>query len=515
MRTLVIAAALLATSTSLPPKQGARQWSGLIKIGKEAHFNRLNVDAQGYGELVDPEADAAKPLKVGPVTIRGRELSFTVPHDGQSTQCRGRLLRDALVGTTGACVLNFTATSPLPDPTKIFGAWKMADGRVVAIGTMADFLQPTLFDYRSGRARYLYHRPDGRFTAGAGMVNPEPTQLLIKRSASALEIRQGKRVERGHLLRFAERPIEWSNGAARLSGTLVMPLGRGPFPAVVLTQMSSPANRDAYRTWAYYFASKGIAALIYDRRGLGRSVGETAKSGMPELAADAVEGVHALQKQSGIQPRCIGTWGHSQGGWIAPLAAAQSPDVAFVIMQSGPGVTAAEQEIYRVGASARAMGLTEKEVAAATAYESALMGWVKDGSGRADLLASAKANANAPWASLVELVDASLPATSSERSKLFWYLDPASALAQVRVPILALYGDRDGFVPVERSREVLKRAFAQSRNPDAEIVTLPGAIHGMWQADKDSFAAVSNSNGFHPAYWPTIDRWLQREGLSR
>ena len=234
---------------------------------------------------------------------------------------------------------------------------------------------------------------------------------------------------------------------------------------------------------------------------------------MPELAADAVEGVHALQMQPGIQPRRIGTWGHSQGGWIAPLAAAQSPDVAFVIMQSGPGVTASEQEIYRVGASARAMGLSEADVAAATAYETALMKWVKDGSGRADLLASAKASVNAPWASLVELVDDSLPATSSERSKLFWYLDPASALAQVRVPILALYGDRDGFVPVERSREVLKLAFAKSHNRDAQIVTLPGAIHGMWQADKDSFAAVANSNGFHPTYWPTIDRWLRKEGL--
>ena len=184
-------------------------------------------------------------------------------------------------------------------------------------------------------------------------------------------------------------------------------------------------------------------------------------------------------------------------------------------MQAGPGVTAAEQEIYRVGASARARGMKDGEVAAATAYETALMQWVKDGTGRDALIATAKASSDARWASLVELVDDRLPKVSSARSKRFWYFDPAPELAKVRVPILALYGDRDGFVPVGRSREVLKKAFAESNNRDSEIITLPGAIHGMWQAEKDSFAEVAYSHGFHAGYWPAIDRWLTKQGLSR
>lgn len=513
---LALIASVLLPSPALPPPQPpATQWSGLLSVGTEAHFNRLNIDAKGNGELVDPEADTAKPMALGPVTIRGAILTFSIAHGGRQVHCSGKITGDSLIGKTADCSLNFAVTVPMSDPASAFGAWRMSDGRVVAIGTMADFLQPTLFDYRSGAARYLYHRGDERFTAGRRMVAPAPEQMSVKRSGASIEIRRGKRLERGTRLVFPERSIAWSNGEAKLSGTLVMPLGRGPFPAVVLTQMSSPAPRDAYRTWAYFFASRGIAALIYDRRGLGSSTGATADSGMVDLAADAVEAVHALQKQPDVRPRRIGTWGHSQGGWIAPLAAAQSSDVAFVIMQSGPGVTAAEQEIYRVGASARALGLKPAEVAAAVAYETALMQWVKDGSGRSTLIASAKASANSRWASLVELVDDSLPPVSSARSKRFWYLDPAPDLAKVRVPILALYGDRDGFVPVERSRTVLKIAFAQSKNPHAQIVTLPGAIHGMWRAERDSFRMVAYSNGFHPDYWPTIDRWLQQQRLSR
>lgn len=379
MRILLTAIAFLAAGIAAAQTAPVGQWSGIVSIGHEAHFNYLTIDAQGDGKLIDPEADPAKPLALGPVTANDGEVSFVVHRRGVPTRCAGRMSRSSWIGQTSDCTINFTATTPLADPTTTFGAWKMEDGRVVAIGTMADFLQPTLFDYRSGRARYLYHHSDGNFTTGSGMVNPEPAQSDVKIAGGRLEIRSRTGVERGRSLAFAERPIEWTNGAAQLSGTLVMPLGPGPFPAVVLTQMSSPAPRDAYRTWAYFFASRGIAALIYDRRGLGRSTGDTVKSGMPELAADAVEGVHALQKQPGIQPSRVGTWGHSQGGWIAPLAAAQSPDVAFVIMQSGPGVTAAEQEIYRIGASARAMGLAPVEIAAATAYETMLMRWVEDG----------------------------------------------------------------------------------------------------------------------------------------
>ena len=117
--------------------------------------------------------------------------------------------------------------------------------------------------------------------------------------------------------------------------------------------MSSPAPRDAYRTEAYFFAAHGIASLIYDRRGLGESSGDEQSAGLHDLADDAIAGVHRLQEQPEIDPRRIGAWGHSQGGWVAPIAAARSSDVSFVIAQSAPAITPAAQEVFRVGTNAR------------------------------------------------------------------------------------------------------------------------------------------------------------------
>ena len=263
---------------------------------------------------------------------------------------------------------------------------------------------------------------------------------------------------------------------------------------------------------AYFFAAHGLAALIYDRRGLGESKGDTANTGMIELANDAVEAVHALQKLPEIDGKRIGTWGHSQGGWIAPLAAAQSADVAFVIAQSGPAVTAAEQEIYRVETSARNSGLSEAEVEAAVKYERLLMQWVKTGEGREEIHAISKQSANEPWARFVELRE-DLPEKPTARSQKFWYLDPAPEFAKVRVPILAIFGSRDAFVPVDKSIPILKESLTKAGNQDVTVVVLPDAAHGLWATKIDSFRELTTSPGFHKDYWPTLLNWLRKQKL--
>lgn len=310
--------------------------------------------------------------------------------------------------------------------------------------------------------------------------------------------------------------MRWSNGAQTLHGTLMLPPGKGPFAAVVLTQMSSAATREAYRQQAEYFISQGLAALVYDRRGLGESklAGEE-RGGMIDLAQDAAAAVELLKQQPEIDPRRIGTWGHSQGGWIAPLAASLNPDVAFVIAQSGPTVTAAEQEIFRVEHSARAEGLSEDDVAAAIDYQRRLMSFVKTGEHREWLLQAAKGpQSKSRWAHLVEFQD-ELPQQVSQRSKTFWYFDPLPELAKVKAPMLSIYGDRDSFVPVQRSVQLLRQVTQQSGNERVQITVLPRAAHGLWEGDADGANGAARTRGFHPDYFPTLDRWLREQGLSR
>src|SRR5438477_8720315 len=129
---------------------------------------------------------------------------------------------------------------------------------------------------------------------------------------------------------------------SHLQGTLLIPPNRGRHPAMVLIHGSSTPSRNDFRFYADLFARRGIAALIYDKRDLGGDFGGASRVDLRDLAGDALAAVELLKSRDDIDPRQIGLWGHSEGGWVAPIAAAQSKDVALVISFSGPGVTYAE-----------------------------------------------------------------------------------------------------------------------------------------------------------------------------
>ncbi len=88
----------------------------------------------------------------------------------------------------------------------------------------------------------------------------------------------------------------------------------------------------------HWFAEHGVAALAYDKRGVNESTRDFRRVAFTDLAPDGLAAVAVLRARADIDPGRIGVWGLSQGGWLGPLAASQSKDVAFVIAVSGPGV---------------------------------------------------------------------------------------------------------------------------------------------------------------------------------
>ena len=151
-----------------------------------------------------------------------------------------------------------------------------------------------------------------------------------------------------HAVTLPEEEISFKDGDVTLAGSLLLPSTPGPYPAVVFVHGSGPSSRNDYRLIASYFAANGVAALIFDKRGVGKSSGNWAASGFDELAGDALAAIETLKTRADIQPRNIGLCGMSQAGWIMPLAASRSPDVAFLISLSGPGVSPEEQGAYMV-----------------------------------------------------------------------------------------------------------------------------------------------------------------------
>ncbi|GAB3380003.1 alpha/beta hydrolase family protein [Lysobacter fragariae] len=550
-RLLVLALAGVSAFSALaatPAGFRGKSYEGLIDAAGE--LSQARVSFEPVGEAWRAQVQIAGHGEVLPASVAfaGVQLTLELPGPNGPMRCTGVVDDVAIVAPTGAagCRLELVSADDGPLARQLGGAWRDAQGNIYAIARSGDSPASMWIDYQSGAWRGLVER-DGALHMGPSAATPWPEQYALVPDGEALWLRPaGTRRGGTRLLRIAlrEQPLQWTTGEATIKGTLILPeQGQGAraskkrvasvqaashvaskhvaskhatpkdgdrIPAVILTHMSSPGTREGYRQFAYFFAAHGIATLIYDRRGSGESSGDEASAGMHRLADDGVAAAQVLATLPQIDPARIGTWGHSQGGWIAPLAAARSPQVAFVIAQSASGVAPAKQELFRVEHNARDAGLDVDEVNAAIDYERRLMDWVRTGAGRDDIHALAKANASARWARFVELRD-DLPAKPSARSQSFWWFDPVPDLTKVRVPTLVIHGDRDGYVPVDASLPILRQALAGT---DAHFVLLPRAVHGLWVGDRDSSNEAMRSPGFHPDYWPQLLGWLRKQSLA-
>jgi hypothetical protein len=144
--------------------------------------------------------------------------------------------------------------------------------------------------------------------------------------------------------------IGFVSHGARLSGSIVLPMNLKPHSAVVFIHGSGEQTRNL--ALAARFANAGIAALVYDKRGVGKSGGkyesQQSVSGMniSLLADDASAALQALASHPVLKGIPIGLVGISQAGWIAPLAAERNRLAKFLVLWSGPVCKVSEEDIY-------------------------------------------------------------------------------------------------------------------------------------------------------------------------
>ena len=165
-------------------------------------------------------------------------------------------------------------------------------------------------------------------------------------------------------LRFRSEDVSYRNENIVLAALLMIPHSEGPVAAGVIIQGSGRSDRT--NQWARgiseLLVSQGLAVLLTDKRGSGKSEGTWQSADFNDLASDAIAGVKYLRSRKEIDTRRIGLIGLSQGGWIAPLAAARVEEVAFVIDISGAAVSFAEQSFVEMANTARQAGLSEEQV---------------------------------------------------------------------------------------------------------------------------------------------------------
>ncbi len=278
-------------------------------------------------------------------------------------------------------------------------------------------------------------------------------------------------------LPYLVQEVTFANGPTTLSGTLIEPRGKGPFPAVVLLQGSGPETRwGTNRFIADRLARAGIAALIYDKRGSGTSSGDWKTADYDDLARDALAGADLLRHRPEIDAAAIGLHGHSQGGIVAADAARLEPaHVAFIVSEDSVAGPVWQQDLYRVK-GALAQDFPPDQAAAALRLYSLFIDVARGKKPYEDLAAAEAPVIKEPWFDWLGL--------PPKDSWLWpWYLktgtvDTLDYWHAVKVPTLVVYGQHDALVPVDDSLAELGDTLKKSGAPYTALI-VPQAEHNL------------------------------------
>jgi pimeloyl-ACP methyl ester carboxylesterase len=296
---------------------------------------------------------------------------------------------------------------------------------------------------------------------------------------------------------YREEEVTFENAAAgvKLSGTLSLPKSERPAPAVILLTGSGAQDRDEsilghrpFLVLADHLTRRGIAVLRVDDRGVGGSTGSVSNSTTEDLAGDALAGVALLKRRKEINSRRIGLLGHSEGALVAPLAAARSPEVAFVVLLAGTGVSGDQIVLHQGELIARAEKADEKKIAATRVLQQQLFDIMKrepDNTKAEELLRRAVAESAALADSATAGDKAALESQIAAQTKVMltpWFryfisYDPAVALRKVRCPVLVLNGEKDLQVDPKQNLPPIAAALQEAGNRDVTIRELPGLNH--------------------------------------
>lgn len=281
-----------------------------------------------------------------------------------------------------------------------------------------------------------------------------------------------------HFLSYGSEQVSFRNGDVMLAGTLFQPRDRGPHPGVVVVHGSGPESRHEYSFYAQYLARRGIAALVYDKRGVGESTGELYRSDYGDYAEDAVAAVGSLASRSDIRRGAIGLFGFSEAEWVAPQAVARSDLISFVAVVGAAGTSPAEQVASEMAIRLRSRGYADSVVAEALALNERVFAYQRTGEGATDLEAALEQARSKAWFADAE----GLPERVHPAELYAWWrsvmdFDSDRAWKRVNVPVLLLKGgkdDRSAPGPMERR---IRTALREGGNHDVTVQVFPEADH--------------------------------------
>ncbi len=335
---------------------------------------------------------------------------------------------------------------------------------------------------------------------------------------------------------YAEREVKITHPAGHvLAGTLLVPEGASAqkrVPAVVLVTGSGPQDRDealmGHRPFAVLadaLARAGIMVLRCDDRGVGSSTGSFATATTRDFATDAIAELTWLATVPEADDHRLGVIGHSEGGLIAPIVAAEmaakgGPAPAYIVLMAGPGVSGAQVLSEQSVKMSLASGMTPAQVEPARIAHAAFMDAVMTNADEAKQVQAAKElilaqykaagadTANLKPEALDQQAKAVVKQMAAPWMRQFLTLDPRDALLKLRIPVMVLNGSLDAQVPVEQNIPVIEAALKEAGAP-ATVKVYPGLNH-LFQPAKtgalDEYATIETT--IDPQVLADIAAWV-------
>lgn len=351
-------------------------------------------------------------------------------------------------------------------------------------------------------------------------------RLLLMMSLLALFSLNTGLIQSQNATSFRSEDVTFLNDDITLAGTLTLPHGPGPHPAIIVISGSGEQNRDGevegfmpgyapLRFLAEGLTPEGFAVLRYDERGIGQSTGIHHAASSADFASDAEAAIDYLLSREVIDPDQIGLIGHSEGSNIVALVAADNPQLAFAISMAGQAVNGYELLIAQTIAVLEASGASQEEINAS--LETGLNEWhmvlSEDWAGiealARDLFATLPDDQR-PGPDIQDALIAQQDTFAKTWFSFFLTYNPADDWTQVTAPVLVIMADKDKQVPVVQNYPKFTLALENGVTSHYDIVILENTNH-LFQAGVETGALEEYAElepVFTPDLIPTILDWL-------
>lgn len=331
---------------------------------------------------------------------------------------------------------------------------------------------------------------------------------------------------------YQEEKVSFDNKPAgiQLSGTLTLPQGKGPFPAIVLVSGSGPQDRDEtllghkpFLILADYFTRNGYAVLRYDDRGVAESGGAFEGATSADFATDAWAAVQFLQTLKEVNKKRIGIMGHSEGGLIATKLAAAHKELAYIVLLAGPGLRGDQILLQQQELIAKTSGIPDTTVQKSLTSNKNIYDIINAGD-KDPKITEQKLRLylnnefkegrlpHEPGTPKDSVVNTYLQAVADPWMTYFIQYNPQPDLAKIKIPVLALVGAKDHQVLPQFNIPALKSAFEKGNNKKATVLELEGLNHLFQEAQTgmpQEYSSIEQT--FSPAAMKTILDWLNKQ----